>query len=449
MRPCSDYPRTLIVGACFSEQSGSGTFLGRLFSGWPVDRLATVSSDCENPDWSRCRLYYGLGGQEFRVRPPFGKLIRTPASGPLLTSGPVASRGALPSSGVSMGRRLGQGPWRLLLRMLGGDGVFYRVGPSPQLLAWVEDFRPDVIYGHFSSLNSLRLLRRIQEALRLPVVLHFMDDWPTTLYRQSLPARLVRIRYLKEFDELTRSAKVAIAICQEMASEYERRYRRPVRALPMPVEMEAYRQTARTQWTAGRSFRLRYGGRVGWAIRESLTDLARTVQQFRQDGVDLTLDIATFQTAAVPAACIGVDGVTIRVPGPLADVPRVQAEADVLVICYDFDPVSFRQARYSMPAKMADCMASGTPILIYGPAGLPVVEYARRDGWGKVVDRRDPEALRRAIRELMASAALREQLGRRAQSLASERHDAAVVSESVRALLAAAGNGEPTPLVAA
>ena len=96
-----------------------------------------------------------------------------------------------------------------------------------------------------------------------------------------------------------------------------------------------------------------------------------------------------------------------------------------------------------MPGKLAECMASGTPILVYGPPGLPVVEYARRDGLGKVVDRCDPEALRAAICELMGSAALREQLGRTARRLAAERHDAKTISESFRVMLHEAADKNP------
>jgi len=280
----------------------------------------------------------------------------------------------------------------------------------------------------------------MQRALGLPLVLHFMDDWPETLYREDWASRFLRPHYLAEFAELVRSADVVIAICQEMAEEYEKRYQREVLWLPQPVGLDAYLSVARTRWAEGHPVRLGYGGRVGWAIHESLADLGRAIHTLRQEGADMMFDLVTFQTEQVPAACLASTGVALKTPCPLAEMPRLQAEADVLVICYDFDQESFRQARYSMPSKLADCMASGTPILVYGPAGLPVVVYARTEGWGKVVDRRDPVVLRDALRELMNSPDLREKLGRTAQRLAAERHDANAISKSLRAMLREAAN---------
>jgi glycosyltransferase involved in cell wall biosynthesis len=329
---------------------------------------------------------------------------------------------------MSRFRQLIRSPWPAIRRLTGGGEIFFRVEPSQQLLSWVRDFQPQVIYGQCTTLNGVRFLRRMHQLLGIPLVLHFMDDWAETKYREGWMARRLRLRFEREFSELVRSADVAIAICQEMADEYEKRYQRPVLWLPMPVELAGHQSAVRTQWSAGRPFRIRYGGRVGWGIRESLADLARAVYALRKEGADVEFDIATFEPETLPDICRTLSGVNVQIPGQLTDLPRLQAEADLLLICYDFDPTSFAQARYSMPAKLAPCMASGTPILVYGPAGLPVIEYARREGWGKVVDRRDLTVLKTAVRELMESAVLREQLGQTAQRLAADRHDAKVVS---------------------
>ena len=430
-----DYPRILIVGAHFSERSGSGTFLGRLFSNWPIDHLATVCGGTALLDWQRCTKHYRIGDQELKIHDSFKRFLPFIASGPVLPSVSVDDTVHTVSQKTSVNRRLAQYAWRMFLRLLGGGEILYDVGPSPQLLEWVQDFHPEVIYGHFSSLNSLRFLSHMQRTLDIPLVIHFMEDWPATLYRDNWLSWFLRPRYLTEFAELVGSSNVAIAICQEMAEEYEQRYHRPILSLPMPVDVDAYNVEERAQWSVGQPFRLRYGGRVGWAIRESLADLAIAIHELRRNGVNVIFDLTTFQIEQVSPVCFSSSGVNVQIPGSLADLPRLQAESDLLVICYDFDKESFQQARYSMPSKMADCMASGTPILVYGPAGLPVVEYARREGWGKVVDSRDPKALQTAICELMDSAFLREQLKKKAKYLASEIHDTKIVSESFRAIL--------------
>jgi hypothetical protein len=83
-------------------------------------------------------------------------------------------------------------------------------------------------------------------------------------------------------------------------------------------------------------------------------------------------------------------------------------------------------------------MASGTPILVYGPRDIATVRYADRDAWGHVVSTPGVPALQKSLAWLMADQAARERLGRRAQMLADERHDAARVRPAFWSALAAA-----------
>ncbi len=430
-----DYPRVLIVGAYFSEQSGSGTYLRQIFSAWPIDSLATICYDTLSLDWQRCHKHYRTGDKEYRPRKPFKQFLATVKSGPVSMSANSERVSTDSIHDISFISRMAKYAWRVLLRMLGGGEILYRVAPSDQLINWVHEFKPDVIYGHCSDLNSVRFLRSMQKALGLPIVLHIMDDWFATQYKQNLAARCLRPYYLAEVKKLVSSADTVLGICKEMAEDYEKRYSRELQWLPMPVDLSEYKVTARKQWDVGSPFRFRYGGRVGWAIQDCLNDLADAIHSLAQEGVNLSFDIVTTRTNDVPPKCLLFPEVNVQSPKPLSDLPRLQAEADVLVICFDFDTVSFRQARFSMPAKMAPCMASGTPVLVYGPAGLPVVEYARREGWGKVVDKRDPVALRAAMHELINSSELREQLGRAAIRLSTINHDAKVVSNCMQVIL--------------
>jgi hypothetical protein len=97
----------------------------------------------------------------------------------------------------------------------------------------------------------------------------------------------------------------------------------------------------------------------------------------------------------------------------------------VLPINYDAETVDF--IRYSMPTKVPAYMASGTPILVYGPRGVAQVDYAAREGWGLVVSDRDCAGLDLGFRRILSDGPLRESVRVRAQTLAAANHDSARV----------------------
>jgi hypothetical protein len=72
-------------------------------------------------------------------------------------------------------------------------------------------------------------------------------------------------------------------------------------------------------------------------------------------------------------------------------------------------------------------MASGTPILVYGPRGVAQVDYAAREGWGHVISDRDSAGLDLGFRRILSDGPLRESLRVRAQALAAANHDSTQV----------------------
>jgi glycosyltransferase involved in cell wall biosynthesis len=214
--------------------------------------------------------------------------------------------------------------------------------------------------------------------------------------------------------------------------------------------MDEWAPRAKRDWTAGSPFVVRYvGSIVADGQRDGLRDVAAAVDGLRRTGtaVELWVHAPREQSASLVR-----DGQTPREGLRLGDPPdpdrihALLASADLLVLPFNFDARSARYIRFSMPTKIPAYMASGAPILLYGPPGIAAVRYAERDGWARVVVRSGVEALGAALAGLMGDQAAREALGRRAQALARERHDAATVRPAFQAALmaaAAAGRREP------
>ena len=432
----SSSPRVLVVGATLTESSGAGIYLGRLFSRWDPVEIACVAeySSVQDPNWARCKNFYRLGDSEFkicRILVPFVP----PRNSWHISQGSVAVSDFQSSRGRSVVTRylfgLAQTCWRSLLRITGGGEVLYKVAISDALRDFILEFQPDIIYAQCSSLNGVRLATRLRESLNLPLVLHCMDDFPAFAYPGVGTTWLIRQRFLNEFRQLMLAADTVLGICEEMAAAYRDRYHRAIRSLGMPADLAGYKTVRRTDWKANRPFRLQFAGRVGWALRECLSDVASAVGALVSEGIDVVFEIYTFNPQDIPQSCHGCSWVIVRDAVASNELPILQASADSLVVCLDHSALAFHQARYSMPSKLAGCLASGTPILAYGPRGLPFIEYARRTGYGLLVDTRDPSALKQAIRSLFDSVNLREMLGRRGMELAAAENDMTVISDKL------------------
>lgn len=102
---------------------------------------------------------------------------------------------------------------------------------------------------------------------------------------------------------------------------------------------------------------------------------------------------------------------------PPTEVARVQQQADVLFLPFALDMLP-EIVKTSAPGKLADYLASGTPIMALTSAESFVYWYLKTHDCGLVVDKDDPAALGRAMGRLADDAKLRRRLGKNAQARA-------------------------------
>jgi glycosyltransferase involved in cell wall biosynthesis len=164
--------------------------------------------------------------------------------------------------------------------------------------------------------------------------------------------------------------------------------------------------------------------------------MARSIAELRKAGLDIVFEIRTAQSNDPALAELkSLDGSVVLPLELYESLPQSLAFADLLVILYDWDTQSRIKARLSMPTKAAEYMASGTPILLYGPPGHAVIEYASREGWGHVVSENDPEKLKEALQEIVTHPVLRERIGRSGIQVAAQNHESQTVCSQFKETL--------------
>lgn len=440
----SHYPRVLIVGPNFDPWTGGGITLGNLFHGWPRERLAVVATNPCEVDPAPCGRQYLLGSDEIRWLWP-ASLI---APGTRQRSVPDCDLSVPRVSKVESQAVRRNDPVAISMaktavyggaRWLGGSDAVKRFTCSPRLLKWTQDVRPDLVYAQVATLGLIRLVAQLVDKVAVPLVLHIMDDWPSTAYDHGLLAAHLRGAADREFRRLIELSEATLAISKRMADEYECRYGRAWGVFHNPVDIQRWAKTRRTDWQPRGSFRLIYAGRVGLGIGPSLVDVCRAVESLRQRGMDVRLEVYTPNEAETGSLGLAaIDGVELH--GAIGDpqMPAMLAGADLLVLPYDFHGRAAKFACLSFPTKAPAYMATGVPVLVHAPPEHALSLDASERGWAYVVDEPDVGRVADAIERLASDEILRRRLAERAVETSESVHDARIVRERFRSTLAAA-----------
>ena len=434
-----EFPRVLVIATVsFNWEAGGGVTMCNLFKGWPQSRIAQIYTyGVRNKDKSVCRTYYRL--------PPVDRQLELAEGRGLFGSGPIA-------------KALRRGRAHRMLRL---EHQFQ------EAIAFARKCKPDVAYVRPLDKPSSYwwLGHDLCKLLGIPYVTHIMDDWPARYaddakagsnsdiprgIRGGLKAR----RMASAVQKTINGAATNIAISPEMASAFTERYGRPFEAFHNTVNVKQWAslRAARPGGRAGidRPFVVRYvGGLMADKERRSLQEIALAARKLHDAGRKVR-----FEIHCGPAWNDEVDEHLADEPvtgrGAFLKqvaLPCVLSPADLVVLPINFDERSRKYVGLSMQPKGPEYMASGAPILVYGPATNPNVRYAKDAGWAVVIDQHDPtgDAIARTIEGMMHAPCVASRTSARAADVVERNHDASVVRTRFRAVVRdAAGHSVPT-----
>jgi len=244
---------------------------------------------------------------------------------------------------------------------------------------------------------------------------YLCDDYAAreTFWAYRLPTRLAEPWPLKRAD--------GVVVTNEFLQEkLRRRFGVDATLVRNPVDLSAYDLSERAEDSPGRFARIVYTGAVYEAHYDCFVNLVQALGRSEAE-----LHLYTAQDAG-DLAERGIRGPVVFHPHePAGAMPRIQTAADVLFLPLAFDSPYPELIRTSSPAKMAEYLASGRPILVHAPADSFVAWYFRQHDCGVVVDRDDPELLADELERLLSDPDLQARLGKNARARAKADFDVA------------------------
>ena len=181
---------------------------------------------------------------------------------------------------------------------------------------------------------------------------------------------------------------------------------------------------------------LLYVGGLHLGRVQCLREIAEALKYVQNQGMPVEALVYSQRRFAQYATQLDLPPV-MRYAGSLQphEIPPKLRAADILLHVESFRP-SFREyTRFSVSTKIPECMASGRPILAYGPPELASIRYVEDTGAGLSVVRHCQGDLQRALRRLIESRDLRLKMGRQGRQAARRNHDATEQRERFCAVL--------------
>jgi len=311
---------------------------------------------------------------------------------------------------------------------------------SPELLAWIAAREPDLIYSTLYDLDVMQLVVNSSEALGIPIVPHFMDDWPEALRSLDPMSRALLHRYESLLQRVISRAPLALVISDRMAEVFEKRYGLRCTPVMRCVEVGDFQPPAPRA-----PIRIAYAGGLHLGRHESLLEVCDAVHTAIPNGSATLLVYVHEQDILRYGRLFGKYApTTTLLELPPEEVPSRLQAADILLYVESFSPRFVSYCKCSISAKIPEYLAVGRPVLSYGPAESGSIDYLRRIEVGVQVTQRGRANVAEAVEQLWRQRSDWTAYAATAHAAARATHDAGVVTPRFRqAFLLASQAGVP------
>jgi glycosyltransferase involved in cell wall biosynthesis len=421
----TEHPSLLVVSAApMSSTEGTGTTMTNLLHGWPTHKLAELHIDptMGTAPHGRLRLPQRSVPLDSLVRSAAGRSrYRDPDS----VAAPPTSQHAPPLR-ASAAAALDLTP----LVIVG------------ELRYWVRQQRPQVIYSPLGSIRMLRLVLGLSRRHDLPVLPHFMDDWPTTLYRHQIGgyARRTLDRLL---DRVLARSVTQLCISPGMGREYEQRFGLPATIIGNPVSDALLSEPPSTTHDGD----LVYVGGLHVERWRTLHAIATALAQLPDDGAGsrpmLVIHAPDTHRAQWESRFADLTSVRFGTFIPAHEVPARLRRAGALVHVESFDDAVRMFTRLSVSTKIPQYLASGRPVFAVGPGDVESVDLLRRNRLAAVCSSPHPGEIGEQLRQFLTGSGDAAGMTRRGMSYARDNYAASVVARKFRQAVDRSIGGAP------
>lgn len=423
MEKKKEHPRVLVISHnCFSQSGSNGRTLANFFIDWPRESVAQFYNSNEISDSPVCDNYFRVLDTEaltaFYKGSRVGRVVNRETQIADLKDDD-ASLDAL------YRRHRKRKSFNYIARNFIWDSKRWR---GQEFEKWIDDFDPEVVLlqlGDYAFM--LRIALEIAKKRNIPLVIYNTEDYYFK-DRQSLSPlyNYYRRDYKRQVRKLLSYASHSIYNSDMLQETYKKEFQQKSTVIMTATEMiPAVEKSVNTPLVVS------YLGNLGVGRHEPLIEIAEALREVDPDiYLDIYGKIPNKDIEKALHACTG-----IRLKGFVSydEVIRVMKHSDLLVHAENSSEFYQWDLKHAFSTKIADCLASGTCMFMYGPGRILSIKYLQDNNAACVVT--EKEQLKMTLKKIISDKVIRGSYVEKALKLARIKHDAETNSKRFEELI--------------
>ncbi|MDD4055311.1 MAG: hypothetical protein PHG42_05910, partial [Bacteroides sp.] len=371
-----EYPKVLVVSSykLYIKNNQTSITLNSYFGTWPKERIAQIVCGVFNEEekGNLGNNTYILSLKEIAFLRLFLKEKRIPSA-----TGDDALP-VIPTNATLLFRLK-----RTFQQFLIATAELCPYIISEDLMRFISNFRPDVIYTTVESPRIIQLSRKIKSISDIKIIPHFMDDFPTTIFNTPI-TKIHRWFVLNKLKNLIATSPSCFCISDSMCTEYKKRYKKE-EFYPLMNCVEKYYGDSLDNCKKRKVIKFSYVGGLHLKRDEVLIQLSKYLSQIK--GIRFELNIYTQQSFWDTCKNQFSTFPSVNYGGYLnkeAMLAKMQ-QSDILVFVESFDSSVQDYTRFSVSTKIPEYLSTGKKILAIGPKGIASIDYLHNNNAAYII----------------------------------------------------------------
>lgn len=303
---------------------------------------------------------------------------------------------------------------------------------SPQLRAFIDDFKPDLIFQPVYYSNYLtRMALFLKNYTNAPMVGYISDDCYTLRQFSLSPLYwLDRLHKRKKVKKVIQQCELLYVISEIQKRDYEKIFGVPCKVLTKSADFSGDPPVKSQYHTP---LQIVFTGNIGTNRWKSLAMIVKALQAINQNGVRAQLRIYTGTPLTVQMqAALEIPGTSFLMgSAPASEISKIQADADMLVHVEAFDLKNRLLVRQSFSTKLVDYFRAARPILAVGPHDVASIAHLIGNDCALVAE--TVEQIEAALEAVLADSDKLDDFSEKAYACGRAHHDKAVMQQILQA----------------